>query len=332
MKLLEAEPALAPPAPAPQPEAPAPEATAPAEAARACAACGAPLEPEQDWCLACGTAAPGRLAGRPGWRSALAIALLAAVLVAGAVAAAYAALSDDAARDASAPAAADIAPVPAPTPATPAAEQPPVKATVQEDLPKVTSGASGAGTTPPAAPVDTTPSTTTTSPSQDQATTQADQTPAQGTTQTEPAAQPIEVPKTAGDVYDPLDRARNPGDPAKALDGDTSTAWAFSSSDPAQPGVGYLVRLDKAHGIQQLRLQTSTPGFKVEIYATDEATAPPQITDTRWAHIRDRADVKARQRIVLGKGTSEYRTLLLWFTEPPSAGERIRLTELRLLG
>jgi hypothetical protein len=68
------------------------------------------------------------------------------------------------------------------------------------------------------------------------------------------------------------------------------------------------------------------------VYATDEATAPPQITDTRWAHIRDRADVKARQRIVLGEGTSQYRTVLLWFTEPPSGGDRIRLSELRLLG
>jgi hypothetical protein len=79
-------------------------------------------------------------------------------------------------------------------------------------------------------------------------------------------------------------------------------------------------------------LSTSTPGFKVEVYATDEATAPPQITDTRWAHIRDRSDVKATQRIVLGGGTTEYRKVLLWFTEPPADGARIRLTEVRLLG
>jgi hypothetical protein len=330
MKLLEAEPALAPPAP--QPEAPAPEAPAPAEAPRACTACGAALEPEQDWCLACGTAAPGRLAGRPGWRSALAIALAATLLVAGGVAAAYAALNDDAAREASAPASADIAPVATPTPQTPAAEQPPVQATTPQDLPKVSSGQSGAGGAPPATPVATTTAPTTSVPAQDQPTAQPDQTPATTTPAAEPAPQPIEVSKDAGDVYDPLGRARNAGDPVKALDGDPSTDWAFSSSVPEQPGVGYVVRLDKARGIQEIRLQTSTPGFKVEIYATDEARPPPQITDARWAHIRDRAEVKARQRIVLGKGTSRYRTLLLWFTAPPSAGDRIRLTELRLLG
>ena len=55
-------------------------------------------------------------------------------------------------------------------------------------------------------------------------------------------------------------------------------------------------------------------------------------TDTRWAHLEDRTGVKARQRIVLGEGTSEYRTLLLWFTEPPTDGERVRLGELRLFG
>jgi len=332
MKLLEAEPALAPPASAPEAPAPAAAEPAPPEApARACAACGAPLEAEQDWCLACGTAAPGRLAGRPGWRSALVIALTATVLVAGAVAAAYAALNDDAAREASAPAGADIAPVATPTPQTPAAEQPPVQPTTLQDLPTIGSGKAGAGSAPPAAPVDTTPAPTTSVPAQDQPAAQPGQTPA--TTPTaEPGPQAIEVAEDAGEVYDPLQRARNAGNPAKALDGDPSTDWAISSSVPEQPGVGYVVSLDKARGIQQIRVQTSTPGFKVEIYATDEATPPPQITDTRWAHIRDSADVKARQRIVLGKGTSRYRTVLLWFTEPPSAGDRIRLTELRLLG
>jgi hypothetical protein len=329
MKLLEAEPALAPGGQdVVKPEAPAPEPAAPAEAPRACASCGAPLEPEQDWCLACGTAAPGRLGGRPGWRSALAIALIATVLVAGAVMAAYAALNDDAAREASAPASADIAPVATPAPQTPAAEQPPVQATTAQGLPKVPSGRSGAGSAPPATPVDTAPAPTTSPPSA----TPTTQTPAQSTAPAEPTAQPIEVAEDAGHLYDPLQRARNAGTESKALDGNPQTEWAFSSSVPAEPGVGYYVTLDKARGIKELRLQTSTPGFKVEVYATDEATAPPQITDTRWAHIRDRADVKARQRIVLGEGTSQYRTVLLWFTEPPSGGDRIRLSELRLLG
>ena len=334
MKLLEAEPALAPGerADVPPPDAPAPggRADVPEAPPRACAACGAPLEPEQDWCLACGTAAPGRLGERPGWRTALAVAMLTTLLVAGAVAAAYAAMTDDAAREASAPAVADIAPQQTPAPATPAAEPAPVQATVEDDLPQVDSGSGSGGGAPAAEPL---PDTSSDVPTQDVPAAGDDAEAADNTTTTpDPGPQRIEVAEDAGELYDPLVRARNDGDPAKALDGDRETNWAFSSSDPAQPGVGYVVKLDKAQGIKELRLRTSTPGFKVEIYATDEAQAPDTITDTRWAHIRDRADVKAQQRIVLGGGTSRYRTLLVWFTEPPAAGDRLRLSELRLFG
>ncbi|MEA2303390.1 MAG: hypothetical protein QOH43_670, partial [Solirubrobacteraceae bacterium] len=91
---------------------PPPEGTGPPAAPpRTCAACGAALAPEQDWCLECGTAAPGRLGGRPGMRSAVAVAVLTLLLVGGAVAASYAALSTDANRRASTTTPADAAPV-----------------------------------------------------------------------------------------------------------------------------------------------------------------------------------------------------------------------------
>ena len=339
MKLLEAEPALAPPTlslEAAPPEAPGgrTDPSPPEAPPRTCASCGGPLDPEQDWCLACGTAAPGRLGERPGWKAALAVALLATLLVASAVAAAYAAMTDDAAREASAPATADIAPQATPAPQTPPAEQPPIQATVEDDLPQVSSG-TGSGTGAPAAEPLPGTSSSSSAPPIDDATTEDDgaaEDTATGTNTTPPTPQRIEVAEDAGQLYDPLERARNAGTESKALDGDPKTNWAFSSSDPVQPGVGYAVTLDKAQGIKELRLRTGTPGFKVEVYATDEATPPPEITDTRWAHIEDRSDVKAQQRIVLGEGTSEYRTLLVWFTEPPADGARIRLTELRLFG
>jgi hypothetical protein len=88
--------------------------------------------------------------------------------------------------------------------------------------------------------------------------------------------------------------------------------------------------------VRQINLQTPTPGFRVEIYATDETTPPPDILDTRWSHIKDVSDVGAKddgkQKIVLGAGTTKYRNLLLWFTKPPTDGARIRLTEVKPLG
>src|SRR4051794_41613407 len=93
MKLLERQPDAVRDAP-PEPPVEAPPEHAPPEPElRTCKACGATMEPGQDWCLACGTAA-GRLGGRPGVRSMSAGLRLTRPLLPGAVAAAYAALSE----------------------------------------------------------------------------------------------------------------------------------------------------------------------------------------------------------------------------------------------
>ena len=51
--------------------------------------------------------------------------------------------------------------------------------------------------------------------------------------------------------------------------------------------LGLIVDLGKKRSIKQLDLQTSTPGFSVELYAADTAQAPPDILDTRWAHLHN---------------------------------------------
>jgi hypothetical protein len=101
-------------------------------------------------------------------------------------------------------------------------------------------------------------------------------------------------------------------------------------------GVGYAVDLGKLQGIREIRLQTTTPGFKIEVYATDVPELPPDILDTRWSHITNVTKVGAKgdgkENIVLGAGSTKYRNLLLWFTTPPTDGPRLRLVELQLLG
>ena len=51
------------------------------------------MEADQHWCLTCGTAAPGSLGGRPGWRAASTVIALTLLLVLGAVGAGYAAMT-----------------------------------------------------------------------------------------------------------------------------------------------------------------------------------------------------------------------------------------------
>lgn len=46
----------------------------------ACPLCGAPLRPEQSWCLRCGAAARTRLAAQPKWKGLVAALLLVVVL------------------------------------------------------------------------------------------------------------------------------------------------------------------------------------------------------------------------------------------------------------
>jgi hypothetical protein len=136
-------------------------------------------------------------------------------------------------------------------------------------------------------------------------------------------------------VYDPYRRATATGAPGKAVDGDGSTSWYVDTAPGAQQvGVGYAVNLGQARGIKSIDITTPTPGFRVEVYATDEAAPPPTILDTRWAHITDKSNVGegGKTHIVLGAGTSKYRTLLLWITQPPSDGARVRISELKVFG
>jgi hypothetical protein len=337
VKLLEAEPILAPQA-APAPETPSEQPQSPPQATTACRACGASMAPDQDWCLSCGTAAPGTLGARPGWRAASTVIALTLLLVLGAIGASYAALSDDAKKPTPAPAPAAAVPPaqtapPGAQPAQPATPAPtPTQATPSKPqasdnaatLPKVKAPSSSAKGAPvsPARPSTTTPSTSATT------------TPAPPPKPAGPVA--VDVAQDAGSIYDPYSRALASGETARALDGDRSTSWYVDPKDATQAGVGYAVKLDQLRGIREIRLQTPTPGFRIEVYATDEETLPPDILDTRWSHIKDVSDVgvehDGKQRIVLGAGTSQYRNLLLWFTRPPAAAPRLRLTELRLLG
>jgi hypothetical protein len=355
VKLLEAEPAAAPEvAPEPPRETAPEEALAPPASGRTCKTCGAAMEDGQDWCLSCGTAAPGSLGERPGWRAASTVLILALLLVLGAVGAGYAALKSDsnakttasATPPAAAPPQAQVAPpatTQAPTTQTPTASTPTTSSTPKSStLPKVHSSTpsttQGSPVTPvnpaPVTPTPTTPTPTTSTPS---GSTSTPTTSTPTTTQPQDTGpQPIELKTDAGSAYDPYGRAKATGKPERALDGDASTSWYVDPNDPQSIGVGYAVDLGKLQGIREIKLQTTTPGFTMEVYATDEPELPPDILDTRWSHITNVSKVgvkdDGKENVVLGAGSTKYRNLLLWFTAPPTAGARLRLVELQLLG
>jgi hypothetical protein len=296
-------------------------------AARPCASCAAPLADGQDWCLECGSAQPGRLGGRAGWRAALTVLALTTLLATGAVAAAYAALSSEARREAAAP---------APPPAAPQVAQPPPQtappAETQAATPTVEAPESEPADAPePEAPADDAAAATP-APAGDAGTgdTGAGATGDDPAAEDEPVApEPIDLPAGAASTYDPYNRAAGQaGDPADALDGDAGTRWQVPVGSDGKVRIGLAVSLEEARTLSKVAFDVGTPGFTVEVYATRAAELPPDVLDARWEHVSDRRDVGTSEEVAL-KG--RYRHVLLWITAMP-ADTIVRIPEVQVFG
>jgi hypothetical protein len=112
-----------------------------------CPRCGAPMRPDQDWCLSCGTAVTTEVAGAPGWRTPVVIVAVVLLIAAGALVFAFLQISDDAEQTAqappppsptAAPAAPTTTPTPIPTPGTTAPGVTPTPETTPEATPGAT--------------------------------------------------------------------------------------------------------------------------------------------------------------------------------------------------
>jgi hypothetical protein len=323
-------------------------------AARACPTCHADLADGQDWCLSCGQAQPSRLASLPGKRAAATVVALTTVLVGGAVAASYAALQDGSAAPGSntptqlaqattaQPAAPVAPPATQPSAALPAAPTAATPAGPTATLPDTT-----VPSTPTPTPAPKTPSSsgTSSSGSSGSSTSSGDKgTSKDSTADTRTSASPADTPlerikleDAAAAVYDPYSRNTATGDTTKTLDADPGTSFPITvAPGSGSIAAGVVVDLGKQRGVREIDLTTKTPGFKVELYATDSEELPPDVLDTRWAHLKDVSDIGAgagnKQIISLGSGTTKYRHVLLWFTAPPTDGLTVRVSELKLLG
>lgn len=300
----------------------------------ACETCGAAMQRGQDWCLECGTAAPGRLGQKPGWRAAFTVVGLSTLLLCAALIATYAALTTDAERTASAPPAGSAAPI---TAAPDTAAAPPAV---------VTPGATGPGVTAPPAPVS--PLVPPPNPPQG-----ATNTPVTPPAAPPPAAQPpaapppaaagtgstgtgtdanggngstgataattdavtIEFKKDAAQTYDPIKRAGAEfGPPEDAIDDKPDTVWDVTVPADGQPiDAGIVVDLGKPYALRSLRIETPTDGFTVEVYGAKSAKQLPEdVIDKRWIHLTDKKFVLDNEPILLkGKGGGAKVQLVL---------------------
>jgi hypothetical protein len=333
-------PEVAPPSPnggngvAPAPGQSLPPA--PDDASRLCPNCAALMAEGQDWCLECGTAQPGRLGGRPGWRAALTVVAITAVLAAGAVAAAYAALSSDAERQASAPPPPPAAPV---VPEPPAAPPPPAAEEPTPEIPAPGDAGGGDASAPkaaepepepvappsdpdPAPPVD--PGPTDDGGSEDTGGDDgADDKPAK------PKPKLVALAPDAASTYDPLGRGANlTGDPAEAIDGEMKTHWEAPVGTDGRVDIGLLISLEHLTKMDKLRLRAGTPGFNVELYGATTTKVPEgDVLNPQWKQLDRTRDFGTDEKLDV-KG--RYRHVLLWFTEQP-ADTKVMIPEVELL-
>ena len=314
----------------------------------ACAACGGAMRPGQDWCLECGSAAPGRLGAPPGWRAAFTVVSVTLLLVVGAVLASYAALTSDAERTAAAPPVGSGQPIPAtgaPAALPPAALNPgetgpntappvvPPPATGKAIIPS-TPPAPGANTQvkppvapPPVAAPPPPPPAATTKPSTGQSATSA----------AVPKPEIVKFKLTAAKTYDPAKRAGAEFGPAmNAIDKSKLTVWDVVIPADGKPiGAGLMVDLGKPYALRALQIATTTGGFSAEIYgAVDAKKVPEDILDKRWQHLTDIKKTTDGKIVSLAnKSKDKIQLLLVYITLPADQTDpRVAIGKLTVSG
>jgi hypothetical protein len=162
-----------------------------------------------------------------------------------------------------------------------------------------------------------------------------------GTTTAEPPP-PILLDTNAASTYNPYGYPTSWfGDPARAIDGETSTAWTAQINPAVAPKLaeGLTIDLKTAQKVGSVKLITSTPGMTVQVYGANGTTLPASITDPAWVGLSPSLDAKKRRtKIKLRDATKAFRFVTLWISRAPqpsvgtpSAPGRVSVNELELL-
>jgi serine/threonine-protein kinase len=112
-------------------------------------------------------------------------------------------------------------------------------------------------------------------------------------------------------------KVQHPTQDGLAIDGNLSTAWTTESYDGdvlGKPGVGLYVSYKPAVAAGSMVLHTSTPGYSVAIYATNETPDPNTFNPAPngWRKLATVAAVKSKQTIRLNTHGVHYHYYLVW--------------------
>ena len=143
------------------------------------------------------------------------------------------------------------------------------------------------------------------------------------------ASQPLEAAAVAS--YDPQGSGgEHDEEVTQATDGDSSTYWStetYNAADMDKDGVGIVLEIEGPAAVTGLRLQTATPGFAFEVFASDD---PGTFEYTAGPLAEDVAEALTEVEV---EGV-EQPYLLIWLTElpPEEGGHRAQINEVEVFG
>lgn len=151
---------------------------------------------------------------------------------------------------------------------------------------------------------------------------------------------PILLDNNSAKLYNPANLpASRLGDPSRAIDGESTTAFTVKLEPPEAPNVGVGISLDLKAALQvaSVTLITDTPGITVEVYGTASHTLPQALLSEEWVRLSRPHLVKKRKgTVTLSQPGNHFRQLLIWVSRAPvsSAGaytvSEVKLNEIQL--
>jgi len=133
--------------------------------------------------------------------------------------------------------------------------------------------------------------------------------------------------------FDPMgdDGEEHPEEAKRVVDRDPASAWTTESYQPGafedKGGVGVYVDASPSAAAVRIDVDSPTPGWRGQIYATKAGSPPAKLED--WVPLTEISEARRANELELD-GT-EYRYFLVWVEQLPPGERSVEISEISLL-
>ncbi len=150
-----------------------------------------------------------------------------------------------------------------------------------------------------------------------------------------PKLQQVAICDTCAHDYNPDavsgPKTQNPNEVGFAIDANPNTAWQteyYYSGTLGKAGVGLYLDATPGVAAAEIRIITRSPGWKVQIYATN--TQPNPDVFSGWTLVGSAPLVHSTENIPLHPGGTRYRWYLVWINSLPPGAQTVYINEVTL--